>query len=76
MITICDAEHKVTFEHDPGESQWFDARAGVGSPGYAAYVEILEIDPPIELTEAEADAVEQEIMDSIDAEAREWEGHE
>ena len=75
MIYIRDVEHKVSYDFDPGESQWFDARAGVGSPGYPAHVEIVEIDPPIELTEAEADAVEQEIMDRITEESREyWDG--
>lgn len=37
-------EIKVYFEYDPGEDQWFDARAGVGSPGYPPSVEITEVD--------------------------------
>lgn len=37
-------EFKVYFEYDPGESQWFDARAGVGSPGYPPSIEITEVD--------------------------------
>lgn len=73
MIFIRDIEHKVTFDFDPGESQWFDARAGVGSPGYGPELQITEIDPPIELTEAEAEAVEQEIMDRIIEDSREAE---
>jgi hypothetical protein len=37
-------EIKVYFEYDLGEAQWFDARAGVGSPGYPPSVEITEVD--------------------------------
>ena len=37
-------EFKVYFDYDKGEEQWFDARAGVGSPGYPPSIEILEVD--------------------------------
>ena len=33
----------VRFDYDLGEEQWFDARAGVGSPGYPPSLEITEI---------------------------------
>jgi len=73
-VTIRDQEYKVTFDFDPGESQWFDARQGVGSPGYGPELQITEVEPPLdfELTEAEADAVEQEIMDRITEESRDY----
>ena len=67
-----DTEFKASFDYDPGEDQWFDARAGVGSPGYPAIVCINEVDfgngweqlekyPQLNL-----DACEQQIMDEID----------
>ena len=38
-----DTEFRVRFDYDRGEDQWFDARAGVGSPGYPPSVEITEV---------------------------------
>ena len=37
-----DESFFVRYEYDEGESEWFDAKAGVGSPGYAPFVEIYE----------------------------------
>ena len=34
----------VRFDYDTGEQEWFDARAGVGSPGYPPSVAITELD--------------------------------
>lgn len=44
-LELCheDIEFRVRFYYDPGEKQWFNARAGVGSPGYDASVEITEV---------------------------------
>lgn len=39
-----DREVVVRYDYDKGEAQWFDAKAGVGSPGYPAEVVITEID--------------------------------
>ena len=33
----------VRYDADPGEEQWFDARAGVGSPGYPGGVAVTEV---------------------------------
>ena len=47
FIELFDSEDKpfrVRFDYDEGEDQWFDARAGVGSPGYPASVEVTEVD--------------------------------
>ena len=43
MFLSDDREVIVRYDYDPGESQWFDAKAGVGSPGYNAEVCITEI---------------------------------
>ena len=43
MFLSDDREVIVRYDFDPGESQWFDAKAGVGSPGYNAEVCITEI---------------------------------
>lgn len=43
MFLSDDREVIVRYDYDPGERQWFDARAGVGSPGYNAEVCITEI---------------------------------
>jgi hypothetical protein len=75
VITVDDVDLKCYFDFDPGEEQWFDARAGVGSPGYPACVELVKTEPDINLSPAGVDYVEQEIMDRIDADSRDyWEG--
>jgi hypothetical protein len=38
-----DVPFRVRFDYERGEQQWFDARAGVGSPGYDPYVVINEV---------------------------------
>lgn len=68
-----DTEFKAYFDYDEGEEQWFDARAGVGSPGYPASVCLTDVDfgkglEPVEnYPQLNVDAVEQEIMDKINA---------
>ena len=42
-VTYLGVQLKVRYDYDPGESQWFDHRAGVGSPGHGPGVEVLEI---------------------------------
>ena len=61
----------VRYDFDEGEEQWFDAKAGVGSPGYEASVEICEVllpgcdwmssDAP--LPQVNLSAMRQEILD-------------
>lgn len=76
VITVDDVDLKCYFDFDLGEEQWFDARAGVGSPGYPAYVELVNTEPDVNLSPAGVEYVEQEIMDRIDAESREyWESY-
>ena len=43
MFLSDDREVIVRYDYSPGESQWFDARAGVGSPGCDAELCITEI---------------------------------
>jgi hypothetical protein len=38
-----DIPFRVRFDYDRGEQQWFDVRAGVGSPGYDPSVSINEV---------------------------------
>lgn len=67
-----DTEFKARFDYDPGEDQWFDARAGVGSPGCPASVCVTEVDfgkgweLPDAYPQLNLDACEQSIMDEID----------
>lgn len=68
-----DTEFKAYFDYDEGEEQWFDARAGVGSPGYPPSVCLTEVDfgkglEPVEnYPQLNVAAVEQQIADKIDA---------
>lgn len=68
-----DTEFKARFDYDKGEDQWFDARAGVGSPGYPPSVCLNEVDfgngweSPEAYPQLNVEACEQEIMDKIDA---------
>jgi len=39
-----DTPFRARFDYSRGEAQWFDARTGVGSPGYDPYVVINEVD--------------------------------
>jgi len=76
VITVDDVELKCYFDFDPGEEQWFDARAGVGSPGYPAFVELVKTEPDVNLSPTGVEYVEQEIMDRITEESREyWDGY-
>lgn len=43
LFAADDTPFRVRYDYDKGEQQWFDARAGVGSPGYDAYVCITEV---------------------------------
>jgi hypothetical protein len=42
-VTLNDQELPCRFDYDPGEDQWFDARQGVGSPGYPASVVVTSV---------------------------------
>jgi len=63
-LELChnDKTFLVRFDYDRGEQQWFDARAGVGSPGY---------DPSVSITEVNYGAGWEEITDHEDVEV--WE---
>jgi hypothetical protein len=67
-----DTEFKARFDYYEGEEQWFDARAGVGSPGYPASVCLTEVDfgngwkPLDAYPQLNVEACEQAIMDKID----------
>ena len=67
-----DVEFKARFAFDQGEDQWFDASAGVGSPGYPASVCMTEVnfgsgwESPENFPQLNIEQCEQEIMDKID----------
>jgi hypothetical protein len=69
--TIDDEVTVVRYDYDPGEEEWFDARAGVGSPGYGPSLEITEICDedgnwhPVTGDELWYSRVEDEIMDAM-----------
>ena len=63
-----DTPFRVRFDYDRGEQEWFDARAGVGSPGYDPFVSINEVNfgagwespdayPQLDLAACEADVM-------------------
>lgn len=62
---------RVRFDYDAGEDQWFDAKAGVGSPGHPASIEVTAVDfgrgweSPETYPQLNIEACEQEIMDTI-----------
>ena len=70
VINVDDVDLKCYFDYDPGEAQYFDARAGVGSPGFPPFVELIKTEPDVNLSPAGIAYVEQAIMDRIDAIAR------
>ena len=65
-----DTPFRVRFDYDRGEEQWFDARAGVGSPGYDPSVSVTEVNfgagwelpdvyPQLNLEQIEAEIMEK-----------------
>jgi hypothetical protein len=75
-----DTTFKVRYDYDRGEEQWFDARAGVGSPGYDPFVEITEVNfgngwqAPDMYPQFDANACAPEVMAKLaDIEADYWE---
>ena len=61
----------VRFDYDRGEQQWFDARAGVGSPGHDPSVSINEVnfgsgwEDPSKYPQLNLDACEVEVMEKL-----------
>jgi hypothetical protein len=70
-VTYNDAELPCRYEYDRGEEQWFDARQGVGSPGYPAgawVTEVLLVGKWVdveEFTQDQNDKWDQELMDKL-----------
>jgi hypothetical protein len=68
-----DTQFRVRFDYDRGEAQWFDARAGVGSPGYDPSVSITEVnfgagwESPDAYPQLDIAACEAEIMEKMAA---------
>ena len=66
-----DTEFRARFDFDRGEQQWFDARAGVGSPGYDPSVSITEVnfgggwEIPETYPQLDVAACEDEIMQRL-----------
>ena len=81
-VFIDDKPVLARYDYDPGEDQWFDARAGVGSPGYPPELQVTEVNfgtgwEPVEnYPQLNIEAIEQAAMDKEDEIAREyWEGY-
>lgn len=59
------------FDYDRGEAQWFDARAGVGSPGYDPSVTITEVnigagwESPETYPQIDIAACEEQLMEKL-----------
>jgi hypothetical protein len=72
-IELLDGEtsFRARYDYDRGEDQWFDARAGVGSPGYPPSVCITEVnfgagwEDPEAYPQLDLEACEVEIMDKL-----------
>jgi hypothetical protein len=66
-----DIAFRVRFDYDPGEAQWFDARAGVGSPGHDPYVCINEVNfgsgwlAPDAYPQLNIEACKQEVLEKL-----------
>jgi len=86
-----DHAFRVRFDYDRGEEQWFDARAGVGGPGFGPSVCITEVNfgsgwedsevyrsPVLScIPKVDFDQWEQEVMDKlIELESDAQEGRE
>lgn len=61
----------VRYDFEKGEAEWFDAKAGVGSPGYGPCVEIFEVNiggdwqAPDAYPQLDITRMEQEILDFV-----------
>lgn len=66
-----DTPFRVRFDYEKGEQQWFDARAGVGSPGCDPCVSITEVnfgsgwESPDVYPQLDIDACECEVLDKL-----------
>jgi hypothetical protein len=66
-----DKHFRVRFDYDPGEREWFDHRAGVGSPGYPASAALTEVNFGTQWEAVETypqldvDSIEAEIMQEM-----------
>ena len=82
-VTDDETDVRVKFDYFPGEDQWFDARQGVGSPGYPASVEITEVsveggkwEPVENYPHLDLVACEEAVMEHIQAlEEAYWEAY-
>ena len=74
IINVDGLQMHFRYDADRGEDQWFDARAGVGSPGYPPSVMVTEVsldgvtwNDPEMYPQLNLEAIEQEIMDKLAA---------
>jgi len=62
---------RVRFDYDKGEREWFDAKEGVGSPGYGPEANITEVNfgggwmSPEVFPQLDLEACEVEILDKL-----------
>lgn len=71
FYTDDDTEFRVRFDYDRGESQWFDAMAGVGSPGYDPCAMVTEVnfgagwEDPEAYPQLNINQIESEILERL-----------
>ena len=72
IIDVDGLQMHFRYDADPGEDQWFDARAGVGSPGCPPSVMVTEVsldgvtwNDPEMYPQLNMEVIEQEIMDKL-----------
>ena len=63
-VLLGKTNYTASVDFDPGEPQWFDAKAGVGSPGYGPSVTILSLEDD-EGNITTLDALEQQCIDYL-----------
>ena len=70
-VTLNDQQLPCRYEHDPGEDQWFDAKQGVGSPGYPSETYVTSVlygglwTDAEDFPEAQRDKWHQQIIDQL-----------
>ena len=72
-----DTEFWFRADYDAGEEQWFDARAGVGSPGYGPIADVTEVsfdagktwEPPYTYPQLNLDALEEQVHQFVQDQA-------
>ncbi len=71
FFTDDDTPFLVRYDYDRGEAQWFDASAGVGSPGHDPCAEVTEVnfgkgwETPENYPQLNIEAIEADILERL-----------